>query len=113
MSRKGVIFATILLCFLVLVGCSNDPLKTYKDSAIETLEDYRVAKISYKEASNKLDSLSDRLKNIDGDEDTQLDASLLSSTLKTISLRLSYSNIKGEPTAKDIDEWIKKIKSIK
>jgi len=113
MSRKNVIVLTIVLSLLVLVGCSKDPLKTYKDSAIETLEDYRVAKITYKEAKDKLDSLADRLKNIDGDEDTQLHASLLSATLRTISSRLSYSDFRGEPSAKEIDDWILEIKSIK
>lgn len=111
MSRKGVIVLTILLSLFILVGCSKDPLDTYRESAIEVLEDYRVAKIDRKEAYTKLQTIASRVSGTGENLDERINASTLSTTINSIvsKLILSYS----EPSAKDIDNWIQEIKSTK
>ncbi len=111
MLKKVLLFTVILSSIFMLVGCSKDPLDTYRNSAIEILEDYRVAKLTNKEAYEKLNTLANRISTNSDDLQERIDYSSVKTTISYIASRLYFTS--SEPTDSDISGWIQEIKSTK
>ena len=105
--------AAILILFIVIftIGSSNpetkSPTYVYKQSMIEILNEYRISHLDREEAKEKIESVGDKVRDINAGEEYETDCLGLSITADAIGWEL----LKGNVTGAQIDEWIEKIES--
>ena len=109
-KKKGIIVVCSLIGIIAIVVTifllNKSPLDVYKNSMIDALEDYRAGKIDRKELMNKMDGISDKLRDYDGNDKESFKALSISIEAGYISSKV----LSRDATDKEIREWIAEIK---
>lgn len=114
MENKKQIILSLLILFIVIFAISivfisqhNFALNNYKKQAISVLNDYKDGKINNRTASDKLDTLSERLRK-EYEDNQDIGTMQLQIKVSLIALKTKYDEISNS----EIKNYINEIKSI-